>query len=380
MSKKIFCPCWGLFFAFLGAISAQEPFFRAPVAPLCGPQTQTALYIDVEKVDLVPMIAKGSAFAAEMIDSFVTEPEKAAQMKITVPLFLAGYISPVSLFFDELKKNRLGAFYLVDEQQNRFIAIACGERSAEELLPVREKLNGLKNLGLPIRRTFVRHGFLIAPLYDPSLTDEDFKILIRARFAEANKAPNGQFDEIFAQNPDAVLTLARINDAESKQRFSDWAADFTASADSGDDRAKEFAALCAKFFPNTLGAFDRAILTVPADFSALNVALQTDSPESAARFISNFNDFRGEMIRFIGTGTEEKHQKGASLYDALLEKLTPKADGKTVLWRFDGAWTEAVQPIAAQLFRLSVAGPGPVNISQPADPAAVPETDPVKPL
>lgn len=326
------------------------------------------------------MIAKGSAFAAEMIDSFVTEPEKVAQMKITVPLFLAGYISPVSLFFDELKKNRLGAFYLVDEPQNRFIAIACGERSAEELLPVREKLNGLKNLGLPIRRTFVRHGFLIAPLYDPSLTDEDFKILIRARFAEANKAPNGQFDEIFAQNPDAVLTLARINDAESKQRFSDWAADFTASADSGDDRAKEFAALCVKFFPNTLGAFDRAILTVPADFSALNVALQTDSPESAARFVSNFNDFRGEMIRFIGTGTEEKHQKGASLYDALLEKLTPKADGKTVLWRFDGAWTEAVQPIAAQLFRLSVAGPGPVNISQPADPAAVPETDPVKPL
>lgn len=380
MTEKIFSPCLALFFAFLGGAAGQEPFFRARIAPLCGPQTQTVLYINVERVDLVPILAKGSAFAADIIDSFVTEPDKAAQMKISVPLFLAGYISPVSLFFDELKKNRLGALYVVDEPQNRFIAIACGERTSDELLAVREKLNGLKNIGLPIRRTFVRHEFLIAPLFDRSLTDEDFKNQVRARFAETIQAPNDQFDEIFAQNPDSALTLAHISAPESKERLDDLAADFTASADfGGDDRTKEFAALCAKFLPQAAGAFDRAILSIPADWSALDVTLETDSKESAAAFAADFNEFRREIVRFIGAGTEEKHQKGASLYDALLEKLTPVADGKTVLWRFDSSFAETVRPIALELFRLSVTGPGPVNVTQPMNPATTPEVHSVPP-
>lgn len=341
-------------------IIPEQPFYHAPCAPLCTSKTKTVVSVDIEKAVLTPLVTKLSVLVGEGIDAFIPNQEEALKAKITVPLLLAGYVSPISRVMDEMKRTKLGSLYIIDEgvindTPCRFVAVATGERTAEELRPLREALLGLKNLGVPVRLTFVRHGFLIAPLADVQISDEALKAQLQARFTEQNPTPNGRFDALFTQKPDSVLTLVRLNDAESKRNFADSLTALSASSvGERDERAKEFAALCEAFFPEAAAHLESVILSVSADWSVCTAALETDSPESAAALEARFKDFCQKIVAFVASGAEEKHQKGAPLYDALFTHLTPTLEGRSLLWTFDSAFADAVTPILWQIGRLSV--------------------------
>lgn len=340
------------------SLFAQEPAaVGTDCSALTTAQTTAILRIDAERTDLSLLLRSMSDWSGQWIDAVMADKKAAAQYKTMVSLFLAGYATNYTLFFDALRSEKIADCYLFFENgapsvSPGFLAVALGGRSKEQMADIRQKLANLRSAGLPIRQNFIRHGYLFAPLVYSNVSDEDYRAYVKTRFSELSAPVDSGFGAFFASSADP-MKLMFVNSATLQENFARQMEQLVEStAEQNDSAAQTTAELFAETLPKLFEATQSATVTVDSKFDALTISVLMRSETEASAFGETLDRLRTQLTQTAASSDPKVGAEAAALTARAVDLLKPSVSGQTLLWQVDYIFFQAVKSMYVDYITL----------------------------
>ncbi|MBR4832821.1 MAG: hypothetical protein IKU86_00605 [Thermoguttaceae bacterium] len=357
-------------FGFVAAANAQTA-----VAPLVTKDATTIVRVDLTQIDGSRLSQTAQKVAVAAIDYFVSDADKAQELKNAAPLvgmFAAQY---ADLFVSPLKEAGVADFYVIvdkavdaENPAYPYVAIPISGLSKEETDEIRDALktlNGQLNGALKYR--FARFGFMIVPMIPETVDADEAKAYVKARFSKIDKADDAVFAEGFAKlETGAVVSavgIATEADPAAQAQVDEALATLGADAPEG----------LADFVRQSLAHNEKLVELTrygawKLDLNALEIVgiVETKSAQAAQDYLALVDQVKKETTAFVEKtldaklaeleGEENVPSKEEvdplknglkDVVDACLGAL--KADGATLTWKLDEQFFVDAKPVFDKL-------------------------------
>lgn len=326
--------------------------------PLVNQETSLILKINVNQFDLDSLVQGGMKAANNFIDSAITDKESANQVKVALPLMAAGYLGGLTSLFDSLKEAEISEFYFIStpncvEESPGYFAVPVGSKTKEDLADVQKSMMGLKGFNIPLRNSFIRHGFLFSPVIAAPLSDDQFKSFIRREFKTLRPADRPEFSLAFAEFPNAGLAYVFIGNDKTMKQFTDSMAEINA----GTKEAENAGAIAlSETLLSELPEFARLIsYTVAAldqSESAFRIKVKLDSVNSAEKANEIIGRIQTGIENAVNSSEEPFHEEIKELVKEITDVFLPKIENDALEWRFDENFLSDHRPLMERYFEL----------------------------
>ena len=340
---------------------ASGPAAAPSYQTLLTKKTSALICFNVEKLDLGALTQKIVGFISTAVDQVMGKNDQAAQIKMMVPLMLGSYLTGLSPLVDAMKAEKISELYYIftPESENEspgFIAIPVGDRSKESLQPLEQNLLNLKNLGLPIRRVFVRHGFLFAPFANAFVSDNQFKEYLRARFKTLTPFENRAFGEFLDQAPDAAVCAVYVNTPAVKTKLLEMIDEYIEEntahfAESHHEQTTDHKESLYLFMEN----FDGGLAAIRNDFSGIDATVQFESADTAKKIPDAWNKFKNALASFSAESNPEAPKESSDLIGRAIDLLAPTIAENSARWTFDKAFADQFVQVVKDYYSFVMA-------------------------